>query len=264
LEVETELRRAIEREEFSIYYQPVVDTVTGKVACLEALLRWEHPERGLLLPDEFIPLAEETGLIVPIGKWVMKEVSLQARIWQEEYTYYPPFGISTNLSARQLQHPTLVQEITEILQETGADLKGFELEITENAAMQYEEVVLRKLKGLKRLGVRLAIDDFGTGYSSLSHLNRLPIDTIKIDRSFIQGLGKDPKARKITEATISLANALKLRVIPEGVETSEQLAQLRELGCSLAQGYYICEPLPSVEATVFIANNLQSEPVEVD
>jgi len=264
LEVETELRRAIEREEFSIYYQPVVDTVTGKVACLEALLRWEHPERGLLLPDEFIPLAEETGLIVPIGKWVMKEVSLQARIWQDEYTCDPPLGISTNLSVRQLQHPTLVQEITEILQETGADLKGFELEITENAAMQYEEFVLRKLKGLKRLGVRLAIDDFGTGYSSLSHLNRLPIDTIKIDRSFIEGLGKDPKARKITEATISLAKALKLRVIPEGVETTKQLAQLRELGCRLVQGYYLCEPLPSEEATAFIANNLQPEPVEVD
>jgi len=264
LEVETELRRAIEREEFSIYYQPVVDTVTGKVACLEALLRWEHPERELLLPDEFIPLAEETGLIVPIGKWVMNEVSLQARIWQEEFTYDPPLSISTNLSARQLQYPPLVQEITEILQESGADLKGFELEITENTAMQYEDFVLRRLKGLKRLGVRLAIDDFGTGYSSLSHLNRLPIDTIKIDRSFIERLGKDPKARKITEATISLAKALKLRVIPEGVETTEQLAQLRELGCRLAQGFYICEPLPSEEATAFIANNLQSEPVEVD
>jgi diguanylate cyclase (GGDEF)-like protein/PAS domain S-box-containing protein len=264
LEVETELRRAIEREEFSIYYQPVVDTVTGKVACLEALLRWEHPERGLLLPDEFIPLAEDTGLIVPIGKWVMKEVSLQARIWQDECTYDPPLRISTNLSARQLQHPTLVQEITEILQESGADLKGIELEITENAAMQYEDFVLRKLKGLKRLGVSLAIDDFGTGYSSLSHLKRLPIDAIKIDRSFIEGLGKDPKARKITEATISLAKALKLRVIPEGVETAEQLAQLRELGCRLAQGYYICEPLPREEATAFIVNNLQSEPVEVD
>jgi diguanylate cyclase (GGDEF)-like protein len=264
LEVETELRRAIEREEFSIYYQPVVDTVTGKLACLEALLRWEHPERGLLLPDEFIPLAEETGLIVPIGKWVMKEVSLQAHTWQEEFTYDPPLRISTNLSARQLQHPTLVQEITEILQESGADLKGIELEITENAAMRYEDFVLRKLKGLKRLGVSLAIDDFGTGYSSLSHLNRLPIDAIKIDRSFIEKLGKDPKARKITEATISLAKALKLRVIPEGVETTEQLAQLRELGCRLAQGYYICEPLPSEEATAFIVNNLQSEPVEVD
>jgi EAL domain-containing protein (putative c-di-GMP-specific phosphodiesterase class I) len=158
----------------------------------------------------------------------------------------------------------LVQEITEIIQETGADLKGFELEITENAAMQYEDFVLRKLKGLKRLGVRLAIDDFGTGYSSLSHLNRLPIDTIKIDRSFIERLGKDPKARKITEATISLAKALKLRVIPEGVETNEQLAQLRKLGCRLVQGYYMCEPLPSEEATAFIANNLQSEPVEVN
>jgi diguanylate cyclase (GGDEF)-like protein len=257
LKLASDLRRATEREEFVIYYQPVVEVATGKVTSMEALLRWEHPERGLLLPEEFLPLAEEIGFIVPIGRRVTKELCHQVCLWQEQYSDLPLMGVSMNLSAKQLQHPNLTQEIIETFRNSGADPRSLELEITENAVMEYEEIILKKLKKLRRMGVRLAIDDFGTGYSSLSHLNRLPINTLKIDKSFIEGLEKDLKAKKITSAAISLAKTLNLRVIPEGVETAEQLAQLRELGCELAQGNYISKPLPSEEASALIANGPQ-------
>jgi diguanylate cyclase (GGDEF)-like protein len=253
LRLASDLRRALEREEFSIYYQPYLEIATGKIVGMEALLRWEHPKRGLLLPVEFLLLAEESGLIVPIGQWVIDEVCHQARLWQEQHDGGPLLMVSMNLSARQLQHPMLIGSIIEGLRGYGTDPRGMELEITENAVMQYDEFILTKLEKLKELGLTLAIDDFGTGFSSLSHLNRLPIDTLKIDKSFIETLEEDPKARKITAATISLAKTLDMKAVAEGVETAEQLAQLQELRCELAQGDYISKPLPSEDVSAFIA-----------
>jgi diguanylate cyclase (GGDEF)-like protein len=253
LRLASDLRRALERDEFSIYYQPYLEIATGKIVGMEALLRWDHPERGLLLPVEFLLLAEESGLIVPIGQRVIDEVCHQARVWQEQHDGGPPLMVSMNLSAKELQHPTLIQSIIEGLQGHGTDPRGIELEITENAVMQYDEFTLTKLEKLKELGLALAIDDFGTGFSSLSHLNRLPIDTLKIDKSFIEALENDPKAIKITAATISLAKTLDMKVVAEGVETAEQLARLQELGCELAQGNHISKPLPSEDASALIA-----------
>ncbi len=253
LELESDLRRAIEREEFVVHYQPVVELATGKVVGMEALLRWEHPERGLLYPSGFIPLTEETGLIVPIGQYVIEEVCNQARLWQEQYLRDPALVVSVNLSARQFQHPGLIQELAQALRKSGADPNGLELEITESVLMKDEEVAPARLEELKGLGIRMALDDFGTSYSSLSYLKRLPVETLKLDKSFVDGLGKDPKDKLIASATISLAQTLGLEVVAEGVETAEQLRQLRKLGCDLVQGNYFARPLTSEEASALIA-----------
>jgi diguanylate cyclase (GGDEF)-like protein len=248
-----DLRRAIERKEFTIYYQPVIEIATGKLAGMEALLRWEHPERGLLLPTEFLPLAEESGLIIPLGQWVIDEVCHQTRLWQEQRGSASHLRVSMNLSARELQHPMLVQSIIDGLRRHGPDPKGLELEVTENVAMEYEDVFSSTLKKLKDLGVALAVDDFGTGYSSLSHLYHLPIDALKIDKSFIEGLDEDPKAKKIIATTVSLARTLDLKVVAEGVKTTEQLAYLQELRCELAQGDYVSKPLTTEAASRLLA-----------
>ena len=253
LRLGSDLRRALEREEFTIYYQPVLEIATGEIVGMEALVRWVHPERGLLLPTEFLPLAEESGLIVPLGQWVIDDVCRQTHLWQEQHGSAPLLRVSLNLSARELQHPMLIELIVEGLREHDLDPRGLELEITEDAVMEYEDIILTKLRELKDLGVALAIDDFGTGYSSLMHLNRLPIDRLKIDKSFIAGLEEDPKAKKITAATISLAKVLNLKVIAEGVETAKQLGNLRKLGCELAQGNYVSKPLTSEAASALIA-----------
>jgi diguanylate cyclase (GGDEF)-like protein/PAS domain S-box-containing protein len=253
LRLASDLRRAIEHEEFEIHYQPRVEMASGKVVGMEALLRWQHPERGLVWPDDFVSLAEEMGLIIPIGREVLAEVCQQAHVWHQQYPHDPPLLMSVNISARQLQHPNFATDITQILQEFGVDPNAFELEITESAVMGDEEDIFDKLRELKSLGVRLAIDDFGTGYSSLSYLKRLPVETLKIDKSFISGLGKNPKDRLIASATISLAQTLKLAVVAEGVETARQAMHLRKLGCDLAQGYYFAKPLTSEEASAFIA-----------
>lgn len=250
-----DLRRAFERNEFTIYYQPVIEIATGNLVGMEALLRWEHPQRGLLLPTEFLPFAEESGLIIPLGQWVIDEVCYQTRLWQEKRGPASRLRVSMNLSARELQHPTLVQSIIDGLRRHGPDPKGLELEITENVAMEYEDVVSNTLKKLKDLGVALAIDDFGTGYSSLSHLYRLPIDTLKIDKSFIEHLEEDSKAKKITATTVSLARTLDLKVVAEGVETAEQLTHLQKVRCELAQGNYIAKPLTGEAASALIATS---------
>jgi EAL domain-containing protein (putative c-di-GMP-specific phosphodiesterase class I) len=262
LRLASDLRRAIEREEFVLHYQPKVELSSGKIVGVEALLRWEHPERGLAPPEEFIPLSEEMGLIVPIGQWVIEEACQKLARWQEQCLGDPgaPFTVSVNLSARQLQQPRLAQEIAQTLRACEVDPNGLELEITESIIMEYDEIILAKLEELKRLGVRLGIDDFGTGYSSLSHLNRLPIDVLKIDRSFIEGLNKDTKAGLITSATINLAHALNLEVVAEGVETVEQLAQLRKLRCDMAQGYYFSKPLTNEEISSLMKTGLLPNP----
>ena len=242
LEVEHGLRRAIERNEFVVQYQPHVSLATGKVVGFEALVRWEHPERGLLSPNEFVPLAEETGLIVPIGEAVLEEACRQAKEWQELRPSDPP-AVCVNLSARQFWEPGLADTVGRSLSETELDPHHLFLEITESTAMSDAPATAATLQELQDLGVCAIIDDFGTGYSSLSYLERFPVDYVKIDRSFVGGLGKEPGAAVLASGVISLAHALGLKAIAEGVETEEQLEQLREMGCDLAQGHLFSEPL---------------------
>jgi diguanylate cyclase (GGDEF)-like protein/PAS domain S-box-containing protein len=257
--LETGLRRALVRQQFRVYYQPIVALESNKIAGVEALLRWEHPQRGLLLPEEFISIAEETGLIVKIGQWVLREAGKQARIWQERYPGTPPLTISVNLSAREFFHPRLVAEV---LDESDIDPASLQLEITEGALTTNGTYSTdRTLRNLKRMGVQLAIDDFGLGYSSLSYLKRFPVDFLKIDRSFIAGLGGEPdgvstKDTEIVKAMIELTHALGLQVIAEGVENAEQLTWLRQMKCDLAQGNYFSEPLPSEALADDLERNL--------
>jgi diguanylate cyclase (GGDEF)-like protein len=255
LEMENDLRRAIERGELRVYYQPKVLLSTGKIIGMEALVRWEHPERGLVLPDEFIPLAEETGLIVPLGQWVLRETCRQAREWQEQYPTASSLATSVNLSVKQFREPNLVRNLKEILREHGSDPRCLQLEITESVVaydVEYAVGVLRKLKGL---GVRLAIDDFGTGYSSLVSLQRFPFDDLKIDRGFVAGLRENSQDEAIAGLVIDLAHALGMRAIAEGVETVEQLARLRGMGCDQGQGFYFWEPLTSEAVTALLADS---------
>jgi EAL domain-containing protein (putative c-di-GMP-specific phosphodiesterase class I) len=257
LKLETGLRQALLWQQFRVYYQPIVALDNGKVAGVEALVRWEHPQRGLLLPEAFLSVAEETGLIVRIGQWVLREAAKQARIWQERYPSTPPLTISVNLSPREFFHPKLVAEV---LDESEIAPASLQLEITEGAMTTNGTYSTdRTLRNLKRMGVKLAIDDFGSGYSSLSYLKRFPVDFLKIDRSFIAGLGRKhngvSKDTEIVKAMIDLTHALGLRVIAEGVETCEQLARLRNMKCDLAQGNYFSEPLPSEAVTVILAED---------
>jgi EAL domain-containing protein (putative c-di-GMP-specific phosphodiesterase class I) len=220
---------------------------------VEALVRWEHPERGLVSPAEFIPLAEETGLIVPIGQWVLEEACRQVREWQLAHPHQPPLGLSVNLSARQFQHPGLVAEIAQALSQSGLDARCLTLELTESVVMQDAEGTVAKLHALKELGIQLAIDDFGTGYSSLSYLKRFPVDTLKIDRSFVDGIGQDAQDTAIVQSVVALAKTLHLSVTGEGIETREQAARLRALGCDRGQGYLFARPLPAEDVAALLA-----------
>ena len=260
LMLETTLRRALIRQQFKVYYQPIVTLENNEVAGVEALVRWEHPQRGLLLPEEFLSIAEEMGLIVRIGQWVLREACKQARDWQERYPSTPPLTISVNLSTREFFHPEMVAEV---LGESEIDPATLQLEITEGAMSSNGTYSAdRTLRNLKHIGVKLAIDDFGLGYSSLSYLKRFPVDFLKIDRSFIAGLGQDTegvsKDAEIVKAMIDLTHALGLKVIAEGVETSEQLALLRNMKCDLTQGNYFSEPLPSGALAKILEQNLRN------
>ena len=249
LALERDLRRALDREEFLLHYQPQVDLATGKIVGAEALLRWQHPERGLVSPGEFIPVLEDTGMIVPVGEWVLRTACRQGRVWQE--SGLGPLRVAANLSARQFGQEGLVDTVAGILEETGLDSLTLELEITESLLMDDVEASTQALTELKRSvsGIRIAIDDFGTGYSSLYRLKTLPIDLIKIDRSFVRDIAADPDDAAIVTAILGLAHNLRLEVIAEGVETGEQMAFLRERGCDLAQGYYLSRPIPAGELT---------------
>jgi diguanylate cyclase (GGDEF)-like protein/PAS domain S-box-containing protein len=242
LETESALRRALERSELLLHYQPEVDLAGGEIKGFEALVRWDHPTRGLLGPAAFIPLAEETGLIVGIGEWVLREACAEAATWPQ------PLRLSVNLSARQLAQPDLVATIRRALAETGIDPANLCLEITESAVMASGAATTAQLRALKSLGVRLAIDDFGTGFSSLVHLRRFPVDVLKIDATFIAGLGSEPQDASIAAAVISLAHALDLTTVAEGIETDEQLRILRGLGCDRGQGHLFAHPAPAAEA----------------
>jgi len=260
LHLESDLRKALERKEFQVYYQPVVDLTTGNIVKMEALIRWQHPERGLLNPIQFIPVAEETGMIVPIGQWVLQQACHQAVEWHESYHSDPPLIISVNLSARQFVHPKLVMEIAQTLADTGLDPGCLELEITESVAMEDAETAIAILKELKGLGIRLALDDFGTGYSALSYLKLYPVDTIKIDKSFVDGLGHHPEDTAIVRATIAFANALSLNVTAEGIETSKQLEELQLLQCEQGQGYLFARPMPAgAISAMLLSRNTQTK-----
>jgi EAL domain-containing protein (putative c-di-GMP-specific phosphodiesterase class I) len=245
LELETALRRALERGEFRLYYQPILSLADERVCEVEALIRWAHPERGLVPPGVFIPVAEETGLIVPIGQWVLEEACRQVRTWQAWRGTDRPLVLSVNLSARQFQHPDLVADIERALRVTGLDPCTLKLEVTESVVMQDAAAATTTLQQLKVLGIQLAIDDFGTGYSSLAYLKRFPVDTLKIDRSFVDGLGSDGQDTAIVQSVVALAKTLQLDVTGEGVETPTQAAHLRALGCDRAQGYLFARPLPA-------------------
>ena len=259
LEFENDLRHALEKEEFTIYYQPKFrlgqpDRIEG----VEALVRWEHPQRDFTLPGEFIPLAEKTRLIIPIGGWVMKEACRQAKEWQERHPSEPPLAMCVNLSAGQVRHPGLLQDVRSALQESGLEPGSLILEITEGTLLKDTQVIETVFKELKALGVRLEIDDFGKEYSSLSYLGRLSVDALKIDRSFLESFGENPSNTIIVEAVISLAHSLGLEVTGEGVESAQQLELLREMGCNFAQGYHLAGPLPSEGAERLLVNSTTS------
>jgi EAL domain-containing protein (putative c-di-GMP-specific phosphodiesterase class I) len=241
--MERALHRALEREELVVHYHPMVEIATGRVVGAEALLRWNDPERGLVQPEEFIPLAEETQLIIPIGEWVLRTACAQMKKWQD--AGHPRLRVAVNLSPRQFQDRELTTTVERILHETGLPATSLDLEITESTAMQNAELTLAILNSLREMGVRISMDDFGTGYSSLSYLKRFPIDTVKIDQDFVRDLTKDDAA--IISAVISMARALNLRVIAEGVETEEQLAFLRREQCAEMQGFLYSQPLAAEE-----------------
>jgi diguanylate cyclase (GGDEF)-like protein len=247
LTLESSLRHALERNEFRLHYQAKRDMRTGRITGMEALLRWEHPDLGTVAPMRFIPVAEETGLIVPIGKWVLRTACLQSVAWQTQGL--PPLSIAVNLTAGQFCHEHLLQDIGSILRATGMPAHLLELEITESLLIHDVEDTLRILTGLRALGARIAIDDFGTGYSSLATLQRFPLDTIKIDRSFIRDITGATEHTGLTEAIIAMGKSLSLTVVAQGVETKEQAEFLRTHACDELQGFYFKRPLPADQFT---------------
>ncbi|MFV9506358.1 MAG: EAL domain-containing protein [Oscillochloridaceae bacterium umkhey_bin13] len=247
LQLESDLRRAIERNELCLYYQPIVRLDTGLMIGMEALLRWQHPQRGMLTPNEFLPIAEETGMIVQIGWWVLREACLQMRRWHAESSGMNLLSLNINLSEKQLIEPDAVAQIQAILAETGMPGELLKLEITEHTLLAHHEVTIHKLHEIRKLGIQLCIDDFGTGYSSLNYLQRFPINVLKIDRSFVQMLGRPGEQSEIVQAIIALANALKLQAVAEGTETNSQVEELRRLNCEYGQGWFFSQAL-NVEA----------------
>jgi diguanylate cyclase (GGDEF)-like protein/PAS domain S-box-containing protein len=245
LELEHDLRRAIELDELRVYYQPIVDLRTAQMTGLEALARWQHPAHGLVAPAHFIPLAEETGLIVPLGRWVLETACRQVRHWQAHHPHARTLEVSVNLSARQFRDAQLVGDVAQILADTQLLPACLKLEITESVVMDVADAAAATLQELKALGIQLAIDDFGTGYSSLSYLKRFAVDTLKIDRAFVAGVGQDVEDTAIVRAVTTLAHSLGLSVTAEGVETAAVVAHLHALGCTAAQGYFFAKPLPS-------------------
>jgi EAL domain-containing protein (putative c-di-GMP-specific phosphodiesterase class I)/CheY-like chemotaxis protein len=243
LALEALLRRALAQGEFQVYYQPQVNIATGKIIGAEALVRWQNPDRGIISPAEFIPLAEETGLIIPIGEWVLLSACAQAASWLD--TGFSPFRISVNLSARQLSDPALKARIVQILETTGLEPANLELEMTESALVENASVAGTTLNELKALGIRIAVDDFGTGYATLGYLKQFAFDSLKIDRIFVRNASEDPQNAAITTAVILLGHSLNMTVIAEGVETEGELAFLKENQCDIMQGYLFSRPQPA-------------------
>jgi diguanylate cyclase (GGDEF)-like protein len=255
LQLETDLRTALEREEFRNFYQPIVSLDSGRITGFEALLRWQHPTRGLLKPLDFISVAEETGMIREIGWWNLQKACWQISAWNAGHNAGPPLTMSVNISVKQFVQPNLAAEIGKLLREVGLPPDTLKLEITESTVMADPTAAVDMLLQIKSLGVQLSIDDFGTGYSSLSYLHRFPLDTLKIDRSFMKTIGQEGDSMEIVRTILPMANSLRLNVIAEGVETAEQLAILRKLRCEYAQGYFFSAPVTADEAGVLLGKN---------
>ena len=263
LQLEMDLHRAIERHEFSNFYQPIISLVSGEIVGFESLLRWHHPTRGQLGPEEFIAVAEETGLIRELGWWNLRESCRQMSEWRMDYSFYSDLTISVNLSARQFLQPNLITDIQSVLQEFNLPPAALRLELTESTVMGDPGSAIEMLEQIKALGISLAIDDFGTGYSSLSYLHRFPLDTLKIDRSFISGIGDGKNSQEGTEIArtiLPMASNLHLEVVAEGVETGEQLALLTRLKCKYGQGFYFSKPLPAADAAVLLEKKTNWHP----
>ncbi|MEP6904412.1 MAG: EAL domain-containing protein, partial [Actinomycetota bacterium] len=257
LQVENDLRKALDRKEFRVFYQPIVNLKTGEIEEFEALIRWQHPEHGLVVPNEFIGVAEETGLIIPIGKWILEEACRQISVWQNLFPRSKPLSISVNLSAKQLMHPSLTTQVREILAKTGLKARYLNLEVTETTVMEHSETALNVLNDLCALGISFSTDDFGTGYSSLSYLHRFPFDRLKIDRSFINKMDSDTKSGEIVRTILLLAQNLHLEAVAEGIETEEQLRLLQSLGCQFGQGYLFSKPVSVAQAEKILSNGLE-------
>lgn len=258
LTIETDLRLALGRQEFLLNYQPIIDLQSGAIVSVEALTRWRHPHRGLILPEHFIWIAEDSGLIVPIGAWILREACKQARAWQD--AGLPPIPVAVNISAVQFRHKDFLENLTGILKDSGLAPRYLELELTESVLMHDADAAVSVLKALKAIGVRLTLDDFGTGYSGLSYLKRSPVDTLKIDKSFMHGITQatdDSDDAAIVAAVIGLGKSLNQRVIAEGVETREQLAFLQARGCSEGQGFYFSRPVAAQEVAELLRTGIE-------
>jgi len=256
MELEIELRRALERDEIQVHYQPIVLLSSGKIAGFEALVRWQHPERGLVSPVEFISLAEETGLIVPIGHSVLTQACLQAQRWREASRGESPTRISVNFSARQFAEPGIIEQTFQVLRETGLEPSCLKLEVTESVIMERPDVAAVTLAQAKEKGIALALDDFGTGYSSLTYLQQFPVDTLKIDRSFVSQIGAAADSLEIVRTIVDLAHNLGMDVTAEGIETAEQMALLGDLGCEYGQGYLFGKPVDAEAAGALLTHEL--------
>jgi EAL domain-containing protein (putative c-di-GMP-specific phosphodiesterase class I) len=257
LQTETDLRRALERHEFAVHYQPIVALDTGRICGMEALVRWHHPERGIVGPGEFIPVAEETGLIVPIGRWVLEQACRQLAAWQRMHARAQPLSMCVNLSVRQIAQSDLVDFVATAIANSGIAAASLKIEMTESVIVENPAAASGVLSDLKSLGVELYMDDFGTGYSSLSYLSQLPIDAIKIDRSFVSQMDVLDRHYQLVRTVLTLARTLKLRAVAEGVTTEAQLVALRSLGCEQAQGFYFSPPVMHEAAGALLAADLE-------
>ncbi|MEA2395263.1 MAG: hypothetical protein QOJ82_3154, partial [Solirubrobacteraceae bacterium] len=253
LRTENQLAHAIEYDQLRLAYQPIVTMDSGETVGVEALVRWQHPERGVVAPLDFIPIAEDTGLIVPIGEWVLTQAWLQAAEWCRSRPDAPPLWMSVNLSARQIAHPDLAEMVAAVLRQTDIDPGQLRLELTESSLMDDPDAALATMNALTELGVKLVLDDFGTGYSSLAYVQRFPISVLKVDRSFVANLGGESSDGAIVAAVVNMAHGLGVEVVAEGVETESQATALQALGCEYAQGYLYGRPMPAEELRPLLA-----------
>jgi EAL domain-containing protein (putative c-di-GMP-specific phosphodiesterase class I) len=258
LQLKADLGSAMGTDQLSLHYQPIIDLPTGEIVGVEALARWNHPRLGMIPPDQFIPVAEETGLIVALGMWVLETACRDVQGWQRAGEASPNLRLSVNVSGRQLEDPCFVDGVRAVLENLAFDPAHLVLEITETVLVAKAEQSIEKLHGLKALGVQLAVDDFGTGYSSLSSLQRLPVDIVKIDRSFIAHLDGDGDQARLARAVLALGRTLQLETVAEGVESNDQAAELRRLECSLAQGYYFARPADGATLSAILRASLQA------